>query len=172
MIVFLTGPTGSGKTDASWALLSALDGIVFLDCDWFASRSQFSWKNSEDVKSVYLALRSQISFHLGYGRKKYVVTLTLEMAASFQSNRNYFANFDLQMYPFRLSAQPDVIKRRIINRDRVQKAEEVANAVFQHVEFARVFPDETIFSCIDTSDLTPTEVASLIVQRIEGNFSN
>jgi hypothetical protein len=168
MIIFLTGPTGSGKTDTSWALVSALDDIVFLDCDWFASRSPFSWKDSTAVVSVYRAMRSQIHFHLGEGRKQFVVTLTLEMAALFQTHYSSFADFDRPMHAFRFSSRPDVVKRRIISRDRIQKDEEAANAILQQVEFDRLFPDETIFLCIDTSDLASDEVAKLIVQRVNG----
>jgi hypothetical protein len=104
MIVFLTGPTGSGKTDTAWGLVAALDGIVFLDCDWFASRSSFSWKQTADVESVYRAIRSQISFHLGEGRVRFVVTLTSEMAAIFQDNRAAFTQFGLPIHAFRLVA--------------------------------------------------------------------
>lgn len=38
MIIILTGPTGVGKTDTSWALLQQFEQLVFLDADWFASR--------------------------------------------------------------------------------------------------------------------------------------
>ena len=44
MIILLTGPTGVGKTDTSWAIVDQTDRMVFLDCDWFASYTPLSWQ--------------------------------------------------------------------------------------------------------------------------------
>jgi hypothetical protein len=166
MIVFLTGATGSGKTDTAWGLVSALDTIVFLDCDWFASRSPFSWKLAADVESVYRAIRSQISFHLGERRTRFVVTLTLEMAAIYSSNYDSFAAFGLPIYAFRLVASSDTLKNRIVGRDRIQKAEELDNALRQQADFDRLYPDEAIFSRIETDSLAACDVAQTIVERV------
>ena len=64
MIILLTGPTGVGKTDTSWALLQQLSRIVFLDCDWFASKVPFDWKKESDVDSIFQALSLRIDFHI------------------------------------------------------------------------------------------------------------
>jgi chloramphenicol 3-O-phosphotransferase len=53
MIILITGPTGAGKTDTSWALIERAAPMVFLDCDWFAARMPFSWQRPADVESVY-----------------------------------------------------------------------------------------------------------------------
>jgi hypothetical protein len=166
MIVFLTGPTGCGKTDTGWGLVSTLDDMVFLDCDWFASRSRFSWKNVADVESVYRALRNQIQFHVGEGRKRFVVTLTLEMAVLFQIHGSTFADLGLPMFAFRLYARPDVIDTRVMDRGRTQRAQEAANAILQQAEFERLFPDDAVFQRIDASDVAADAVANLIVQRV------
>jgi predicted kinase len=166
MIVFLTGPTGAGKTDTGWGLVSALDSIVFLDCDWFASRSPFSWENPADVASVYRAIRSQMDFHIGEGRNTFVVTLTLEMAAIFQTARAGFADLNLRMFAFRLFAAPATIERRILERARPQSGQEMANAISQQTTFEKLFPDSAIFQPVDTGGLESGGVASLIVQRI------
>jgi hypothetical protein len=166
-IIFLTGTTGSGKTDTAWALVSRLDELVFLDCDWFASRSPFSWKRAADVESVYRGIRSQIAFHLGEGRSRFVVTLTLEMAALFQDNYAAFAAFGLPICAFRLVASNDTIKARIIGRDRIQKAEELDNALRQQAEFDRLYAAETIFNRIETDGLDAHAVAGTIVRMLQ-----
>lgn len=94
------------------------------------------------------------------------------MAPSFKAHYNYFAELHLPMYAFRLYSRPEIIKRRINSRDRLQKDEEAANAILQQAEFDRLFPDEKIFLCVDTSDLASDEVAKLLVHRINGSFSN
>jgi hypothetical protein len=167
VIVFLTGPTGSGKTDTAWALVSAPDDIVFLDCDWFASRSRFSWKNPVDVESVYRALCNQIQFHVDEGRRRFVVTLTLEMAVSFQIHGSDFAELGLPMFAFRLFTRREINDKRVMDRGRTQRAQEAANAILQQTEFERLFPDDTMFQRIDTSDVAADAVANLILQRID-----
>jgi len=164
MIIFLTGTTGSGKTDTSWALVSALPELVFLDCDWFASRSPFSWKRADDVESVYRAIGSQIAFHLGEGRAHFVVTLTLEMAELFESHCDSFAAFGLPIHAFRLAASNDTLEARILVRDRIQKADELENALRQQTAFACA--GETRFVPIGTDYISAREVAEAIVERL------
>jgi hypothetical protein len=166
MILFLTGPTGSGKTDTAWALVSALEELVFLDCDGFASRSPFSWKRIADVESVYRALRSHIAFHLGERRSNFVVTLTLEMATLFESERASFAAFGLPIQAFRLAASNETIEARIIGRDRIQKADELENARLQQIAFDRLCADEKLFRRIETDGLDADEVAAAIVKKM------
>lgn len=168
MLVILTGPTGSGKTDTSWELVGASTDLVFLDCDWFASRSQFSFEKLEDVESVYRAMSSQIGFHMNEGRKRFVLTLTLEMAAIFHP-RFLAVNESEVVHGFRLFSRPDVIRARILGRDRHRKAEEASSAVHQLQEFERMFPDESTFARIDTSDLEATAVAGSILMRISSS---
>jgi hypothetical protein len=164
MILFLTGPTGSGKTDTSWALIQAFDDLVFLDCDWFASRSNFAWTDAADVASVYRAVRSQIDFHRSEGRNNFVVTLALEMATMFEEVVAGFVGAPI--FAFRLLATLDVLAQRIDERGRPQKEQEKANAISQQRAFDRLFPDDRIFMPIDTTGLESEDVAGLIVRRV------
>lgn len=166
MIIFLTGTTGSGKTDTCWALVSELDELVFLDCDWFASRTPFSWKQIEDVESVYRAIASQIAFHISEGRRHFVVTLTLEMARVFQSNTETFIASGLPIHAFRLVASDKTFRDRILGRDRLQKEEELENALRQNAEFDCLCADERIFVPLETDGLGAGDVARTIVARI------
>src|SRR6187401_1055916 len=99
MIVLLTGPTGVGKTDASWALIELAAPMVFLDCDWFASRIPFSWKSAADVESVYEALSLMVGYHVGRGTTRFVIPLTVEMSLAFKQNRHHLERFDLPIVP-------------------------------------------------------------------------
>ncbi|HWA30753.1 MAG TPA: hypothetical protein VG867_06635 [Rhizomicrobium sp.] len=164
MIVFLTGPTGSGKTDTSWALVAASDTLVFLDCDWFAARAGFDWADPGDVDSVFRAIRSQMDFHIADGRNNFVVTLTLEMARTFGLAE--FAKLAPPVFSFRLFAAPDVIARRIAGRGRPQSAQEQANAISQQAAFDRLFPDDALFMRLDTSALDSDDIAKLIARKI------
>ena len=90
MIIALTGPTGVGKTDTSWALVEQAPPMVFLDCDRFAARIPFSWKLESDVESVYQALSVMLDFHTSRAAARFVIPLTLEMAASYARNGHSF----------------------------------------------------------------------------------
>lgn len=81
------------------------------------------------MDSVWRALHSQIAFHRGDGRTRFVVTLTLEMAVGFEARRPAFAAPGRTVHAFRLACAPDVLAGRIHARDRDQKRTEMANAV-------------------------------------------
>jgi shikimate kinase len=166
MIVFLTGETGSGKTDTGWALVSALDNLVFLDCDWFASRSPFSWKSRTDVESVYRAIRSQIEFHRAGGRNNFVVTLTLEMAVLYEEQKQLFSGFHLPIHAFRLVADKTEIRKRIAAGGRPQLARETAHSALQREAFDRLFGGGLIFIPVETTGLESGEVAAELLRRL------
>jgi diadenosine tetraphosphate (Ap4A) HIT family hydrolase len=118
MIIALTGPTGVGKTDTSWALVEQAPPMVFLDCDWFAARIPFSWKLESDVESVYQALSVMLDFHTSRAAARFVIPLTLEMAASYARNGHYLERFGLPLFRFRLSCSADLLRERVLKRDR------------------------------------------------------
>lgn len=162
MIILLTGPTGSGKTDTSWALLQQFQNIVFLDCDWFASRVPFDWE--KDLESVYQALSLMIDFHIKRNETHFVITLTLQMAALFEQFKTYFTKHQLPVHAFRLRCIEHELERRIRSRDRIlwQKEEELNNMLKHQEDFDRLFPNDEIFKLIDTSTLSEREVAMMI----------
>ena len=164
LAIFLTGPTGSGKTDTSWALLRRIEGLVFLDCDWFASRAGFDWDRAADVDSVWRALHGQLAFHSADGRTRFVITLTLELAIGFGARRAAFAAPGRMLHAFRLTCPPATLSRRIDARDRDQKTTEAANAIMQTSRFAALFPDDRLFCAIDTGEIDADAVAGLIAR--------
>ena len=168
IIVLLTGPTGTGKTSVSWALLTQFGEMIFLDCDWFASRLPFSWENDTDLKSVFQALSWMIEFHLHHGRKNFVLSMTIQMAEHFTKYHHYFARWQLLMYAFRLRCEETELRRRIHERDRthLQKQQEIQGIHTAQIQFDTLFPDNTIFQLIDTTNLLENEVAEKIVTHI------
>lgn len=127
MIILLTGPTGVGKTDTSWAILQQMTGVVFLDCDWFASRVPFAWDNESDVGSVFELLSLMIDYYVHGGTLHFVITLTVQMAQFYNKHKNYFNKWQLPIYAFRLYCTNQSLEKRIGDRDRMdcQKQEEL-----------------------------------------------
>lgn len=168
MIILLTGPTGVGKTDTSWALLQQSSRIVFLDCDWFASRVPFNWKNESDLETIFQALSLLIDFHLKQGNDNFVIPFTLEMAIHWNKYKHHLSNHNLAIFPFRLRCKEHELERRIRERDRNhwQKQEELNGMLKAQTIFDTQFPDNKIFKLIDTTELSEREVALEILSSL------
>jgi len=171
MIIILTGPTGSGKTDTSWELLKLFNEIVFLDCDWFASSAPFAWEKESDVHMVYQAISTMISFYHTHNYKNFVITLTPEMAHLYFTFNSYFTQFKLPIHAFRLKCDYIEHIRRISQRDRIesQKNRELIAAEKHSQFFDNSFPDNKIFQIIDSTNLSEPQVALEIKKRIIKN---
>jgi len=168
VIIFLTGPSGSGKTDTSWELLKKFDDLTFLDCDWFASKIPFSWEKCKDVEMVYKSLAKMIQFHMReYQKKNFVITLTSQMAATFESQKSIFDFAKMPMYAFRLRCSNEVLQQRIHDRNRVQKDQELKDALKQQQFFDETFPNNDLFIMIDVTKLSEPEVVDVIYSHIK-----
>lgn len=161
MIILLTGPTGSGKTDTSWALLQQFEQMIFLDCDWFASRVPFSWEEEQDVESVYRALSSMLDFYIKNENRNFVIPLTYQMAILYQKFNHYFKKENLKIASFRLRCSEHELERRIRERDRNlwQKQQELNDMLEAQNAFDDKFPNNNIFKLIETTELSEHEVA-------------
>lgn len=166
MIVFITGPSGIGKTDTSWALLNLIQPMVFLDCDWFASRVPFNWDDKKDLDSVYEALELMVGFHINRGEYNIVIPLTIQMARTFKKNLPRFSQFNIPIYAYRLFCSEDEHERRIQSRDRIswQKLEELKGMPHARKAFCELFPDNSQFKLIDSTFLSESGVAQRIIE--------
>lgn len=158
MIICITGPTGVGKTDASWALIELGRPMVFLDCDWFVSRVPFSWSFEDDVESAFQAIAVMLNFQINRRFSRFVVPVTVEMALSFKRHRHYFEEFGLPVLTLQLRCSEEQLRRRILERDRIaeQKSVELASIRSQMVHCSDLAPE---FQVIDTSNLDQGAVA-------------
>jgi dephospho-CoA kinase len=161
MIICITGPTGVGKTDTSWALIERGAPMVFLDCDWFASRVPFSWSSESDVESVFQAIAVMLRFHVTRGITRFIVPITVEMALSFKQHRHYFEKVGLPVRTFQLYCPEEQLRRRISARDR---APEQKSAELEAIRNQRRHCSGLVsaFQVIDTSSLDERAVAEKI----------
>ena len=162
MIIILTGPTGSGKTDASWELLKIFNNMVFLDCHWFAAMQPFSWGKKSDVAMVYQALALMISFYEKTGKTRFVITLTSEMAVLFQEYQSLLNPKNMPVRAFRLRCSDQQLIQRIALRDRVNKKQEELNAIKQQKLFDQTFLHNVPFMLVDVTNLNEQEVVRKI----------
>ena len=151
MILLITGATGVGKTDTSWALVELAQPMVFLDCDWFAARLPFSWQSESDVESVYQALSVMLEHHTRRAAARFVIPLTPEMATSYSRNGHYLERFQLPLFRFRLSCSAELLRERVLKRDR--------NPVQRSCELEAI-PSQ-LRVCETLSDFMPVDVSAL-----------
>jgi broad-specificity NMP kinase len=166
MIIILTGPTGSGKTDTSWELLKVFNNIVFLDCDWFASMQPFSWDKKSDVAMVYELLAQMMDYHLLHGKKRFVVTLTGQMAALYSEYQNLFISKKLPIYLFWLRCSDQNLIERIDLRSHVNKKQQEQKALRQQQFFDKMFLNNSLFMLVDTANLNESEVVRKVRNMI------
>lgn len=162
MIIIITGPTGSGKTDASWELLKIFNNMVFFDCDWFAAMQPFSWDKKQDVLMVYQAIAEMINFHKKTGKMRFVVTLTSQMAAAYSEFGHMLHKNEMPVRAFRLRCSDEQLLQRINQRNRVNKKQEEIQAIKQQKFFDTTFKQNTPFMLVDVTNLKEAEVVRKI----------
>lgn len=162
MLIILTGPTGSGKTNASWELLKIFNNMVFLDCDWFAAMQPFSWEKKSDVAMVYQALGKMISFHEKTGKTRFVVTLTSQMAVLFQEFQSVLNPKNMSVRAFRLRCADQQLIQRIQIRNNIHKKQEELHAIKQQAFFDKTFLSNIPFMLVDVTHLNEQEVVRKI----------
>lgn len=169
MIILLTGPTASGKTDTAWALVSHHDQIVFLENDFLAYRKPFDPNDRKDLAMMYDQLLLNIQFHLERGNADFVITLSPPMALLFPEMKSQFEVLDPQIYPFILTCAPSEAARRIEERNRgqQQKKRERRWIAEDMDTLNSSFPDNSVFIRIDTTGTDELSVAQQIQNIIK-----
>lgn len=168
MIVVLTGPSNSGKTETSLELLKIFNNMVFLDCDWFASMQPFSWEKKSDIAMVYELLAHMVDYHLQHGKKRFVITLTSQMATVYTEYQHLFNSKKIPVYSFRLRCSEQNLVQRIELRNRVNKKQEEQNALKQQRFFDATFPTSAHFMLVDVTNLSESEVVRKVRDMING----
>lgn len=162
MLIILTGPIGSGKTEVAWGLLKVFNNMVFLDCEWFAAMQPFSWDKKSDVAMVYESLAQMIKFHEKTGKIRFVVSLTSQMAAVFGEFQSIINPKQMPVRAFRLRCNDEQLKQRIQKRNHVNKGTEEVNAIRQQKFFDTTYPSNTPFMLVDVTSLNEQEVVRKI----------
>lgn len=131
-------------------------------------RTPFSWKAENEVESVYQAISVMLAYHTSRGATRFVIPLTLEMASCLAHNHNYLDRFGLPLFHFRLTCAEDILRKRVLKRDRDpgQKTKELSAIPAQlHASEALV----GAFTSIDVSVMNERAVAQKIMALVGGD---
>lgn len=169
MIIFLTGTTGSGKTDTAWALLSLHSELVFLESDFLGYRKPFDWRDKSDLTTMYEQLLMNVEFHYERGAKNFVITLTPHMAVFFPKMRSRFQRFTSAIYPFRLVCEDSEVERRIRERGRgdIQTNRELGFYAEGKQLLDDAYPDDGVFTRIESVKDDELGIAKRIMNWID-----
>lgn len=162
MIIILTGPTGSGKTNASWEFLKIFNNMAFLDCDWFTAIQPFCWNKKSDVAMVYKAIATMIEFHQKTGKTRFVITMTLEMAELYSEFQSILNPNNLPIRAFRLRCNDAQLITRINLRNHANKKQEETTALKQQKRFDTACNTNIPFMLVDASNLDTQETVRKI----------
>lgn len=162
MLIILTGPIGSGKTEVASGLLKVFNNMVFLDCDWFAAMQPFSWDKKSDIALVYEALALMIKFHEKTGKSRFVITLTSQMAVFLSEFLSTLNHKQMPVRAFRLRCNDEPLKLRIQKRNHTNKNVQEVNAIKQQGFFDKTFPTNAPFMLADVTNLNEAEVVRKI----------
>lgn len=158
MLIILTGPIGSGKTEVAWGLLKIFNNMVFFESDWFAAMQPFSWDKKSDVAMVYESIAQMIKFHEKTGKTRFVVTLTSQMATTFLEFQTLMNPKQMPVRAFRLRCNDEQLKQRIQKRNHIHKSSQEVNALRQQKFFDTTFNSNTPFMLVDVTHLNEQEV--------------
>jgi broad-specificity NMP kinase len=173
VIIVLAGPPGSGKTETAKALLKQYPQMVFLDCDWFASRVPFNWSSEADVEAIYQAFSLMLNFYKQKNQMQFVMTMTAEMTEVINKFGPYILIDGLPLKLIRLRSAAPVLEKRIksLNRSEAEVEQDQKRAIIAQYYFDMAFPTNESFYMIDTSLLSPDQAAARVVEIISTNPS-
>lgn len=173
MIIFLSGPSGIGKTDTSFSLMSSINNSVYLDSDWFCAKNPFDVFTADSIKQVYDSIYSNINYQKKLGYKNFIIAIYLEAFIKFYEYQYQFAALDEKVYTFILSSTTEIHIKRIKSRDRLSwmKENEIKKSNEQlKISHSMASSNPEIVD-IDTTSMNPIEVAQRIIEAIENKKS-
>lgn len=162
MIIVLTGPIGSGKTDTALGLLKVFNNMVILDCEWFATMQPFSWDKKSDIVIVYQAFAQMINFYEKTGKTRFLLILNYQMALAFQEYQSMLNFKQMPVRAFRLHCADEQLLQRIQLRNQISKKQEELNALKQQKIFDAKFVLKVPFLLADITNLQEQEIVRKI----------
>jgi hypothetical protein len=168
MIILLTGPTASGKTETGWVLFARKPKCVFLESDALTSVRPFDPGDERDVLGVWDQLLLNIDFHQSRGNSDFIITITPQMASVYPQVKPRIDRSGIDCHAFRLDCSEVEGLRRIAERGRGEDQEALERHWVPRDRqiLSAKFPDDSVFIFIDTTQKDENLVATFIMYKI------
>jgi hypothetical protein len=126
MIYFISGPTGVGKTDTAFLLLTKLKNSFFLDSNWLSAKNPYNPHSKKSILEMYEQLFVNIKFIKTKGVENIIVCLYLTSLEYFEELLNLLQSVRTSFSCILLNAGRKTLLERINSRERkneIKKAE-------------------------------------------------
>lgn len=169
MIIIINGSLGVGKSSVADQLHYKFDKSVHLDGDYVADVHPFQIYDDSRISHLYRTLELLIGFHQKNGYHNFVINYVFESPESLQELLDLLHPLDSSIYTYWLTCQEDEQAKRIQKRQRDQLEWELSRFVeLQRIQ-AKAAQQGFIGKEVDTTRLTPAEVAEEIWKDIFGS---
>jgi len=164
-LIVIVGPNGVGKSTAATALLEQCIKCAYVDADWCRAINPFLFTPATKkavTDNIYCLLKNYllcgdietIVFPYGFhGGRKEIFDEVLERLKKW--------NIEFKVVPFLLKCSMEENKKRAIADGRD------AARIQRGMENTFHFYDNVDYPCIDSTELTPDQVAERIIKEIE-----
>lgn len=165
-LIVLIGPNGVGKSTTAEALLKQKEKTAYVDSDWCRVMNPFSLTEKTKqtvINNIYCLLRNYLicndietvvfpySWH---GDRKEIYDTVINRLKQDK------VQFEEKIYILKCSREENERRARKDGRDEAR--------IKRGMEMTFSFYDELKYPCIDTTEMTPEQVAAKIVREIVG----
>ena len=161
-IVIINGPLGIGKSTTAWALSEKFAKAVMLDGDYIAAFHPFDFYDQTHLDYAYDLFAVLMRHHVAHGFRHFVVNWVFESAAQLEALSLRLTSLDIPIYPYRLTADPDIVAQRVWDRGNDDVMWEVERARALHDILEAAAREGDLGHVIDTTSLNPQAVAARI----------
>jgi len=161
-IFFLTGSSGIGKTTTAKELQKMTDEFVVMDADFFHN---IMWPQSLDDNYNMIEQIFRISKNIKQTGKMVVWTCAGNIE---KLPRVYSARFFSDIRVLALTADPEVIRKRMTEGRKIEDEEWIKGSI-DYNEYFRTYTilEDTKFDQLDCTNDAPSEVAKKVLEWIK-----
>ncbi len=167
MIIIINGSLGVGKTSVADQLHYKFDKSVHLDGDALGDVHPFEIYDDERINHLYRTLELLVGFHQKNGYHNFVINYVFESSESLQHLLDRLNPLDPRIHTYWLTCNAKEQAKRIRNRKRDDLEWELNRFVELQQIQAKAAQQGFIGKRIDTTGLTPEEVAEFVWKDIQ-----
>ncbi|MBE5793222.1 MAG: hypothetical protein E7323_00875 [Clostridiales bacterium] len=166
-LIVIIGPNGVGKTTTAKKIIEQNEYIAYVDSDWCRVMNPFAFTESTKdtiTENIYCLLHNYLSCsdvnkvvftYAWHGERKVIFKKVIEKL------KNEPVEFKLTIIILKCSKDENIKRAVQDGRDDVR--------IKRGMEMTFSFYDNLDYPCIDTTNMTPTEVAQQIISIVDSN---
>ena len=167
-LIVIIGPNGVGKTTTAKKIVEQYENVAYVDSDWCRVMNPFAFTESTKetiIENIYCLLRNYLSCsdintvvftYAWHGERKAIYEKVMEKL------KNEPIEFAQRIIILKCSKDENIKRAIQDGRDETR--------IKRGMEMTFSFYDAFDYPCIDTTNMTPAEVAQKIIHLVESNL--